>query len=99
MSRVQAGVKRHTPERTCLACRRKDSKGSLVRLVRTADNEVLIDKKGKLKGRGAYLCPFRGCWESAIKGNRLEYVLKGKIESESRKRLLEYGQALPVRLG
>ncbi|MBI4286949.1 MAG: YlxR family protein [Chloroflexi bacterium] len=99
MSDINACPRRRVPERTCVACRRKDSKGSLLRLVRTATGEILIDKAGKQNGRGAYLCPFRNCWESAVKGTRLEYVLKGKIELESKKRLLEYGQTLPVRYG
>lgn len=89
--------KKHVPERTCIVCRRKTRKGDLIRLVRVATGVVEIDIGGKLKGRGAYLCPFRDCWNVAVKSGRLEYSLKGKIDAEGRKGLSEYGQTLPER--
>lgn len=89
--------RKHVPERTCIICRRKTSKGDLIRLVLVATGGVEVDIGGKLKGRGAYLCPFRDCWNVAVKGGRLEYSLKGKIDAEGRKRLSDYGQTLPER--
>lgn len=94
---VGAVSQRHVPERTCIACRRKTAKGDLIRLVCAAGGGVEIDRTGKQRGRGAYLCGFRDCWESALKGNRLEHSLKSKIDAESRLRLAEYGQTLPKR--
>ena len=97
MSVVSNPKLKHIPERTCIACRGKTAKGKLIRLVRASTGDVQVDNTGKLHGRGAYLCAFRDCWDAGLKGNRLEYTLKGKIDVESRKRLWEYRQTLPER--
>lgn len=47
--------------RTCVACRREDEQGSLIRLAVAPDGRVVIDHPPKLKGRGAYLCPDPAC--------------------------------------
>jgi predicted RNA-binding protein YlxR (DUF448 family) len=47
--------KGHVPERTCVACRIKVPKGELIRFV-ASKGEILLDEKGILPGRGAYLC-------------------------------------------
>ncbi|MGC8871537.1 MAG: YlxR family protein [Caldimicrobium sp.] len=47
--------KGHIPERTCVACRIKAPKWTLVRFV-ARDGEILLDEKGIMPGRGAYLC-------------------------------------------
>ena len=41
--------------RTCVVTREKLPKQELVRVVRTPENEVIIDESGKANGRGAYL--------------------------------------------
>ena len=41
--------------RTCVVTREKFPKNELVRVVRTPENEVIIDESGKANGRGAYL--------------------------------------------
>jgi hypothetical protein len=43
------------------------------------------------------LCPLRDCWETGLKGNRLEYVLHVKLTMENRQVLVEYGRNLPER--
>ncbi|MSQ31582.1 MAG: DUF448 domain-containing protein, partial [Dehalococcoidia bacterium] len=50
---------RHTPQRTCVACRRTGDQRTFVRLVRAADGAVQVDEAGKAPGRGAYLCRAR----------------------------------------
>jgi hypothetical protein len=84
------------PERSCIACRGKRAKRELIRLVGNAD-AVQIDPKGKDAGRGAYLCPIRECWETGLKGNRLEHTLRVKLTLENRQVLVEYGKSLPER--
>jgi predicted RNA-binding protein YlxR (DUF448 family) len=66
----------------------------MVRIVRTSDQGVKIDKTGKTPGRGAYLCQERKCWEKALSEKRLEYALKTALSEEEWKALLEFGQAL-----
>ncbi len=46
---------RKIPMRTCVVTREKLPKQELVRVVRTPENEVIIDESGKANGRGAYL--------------------------------------------
>jgi len=72
------------------------AKRELIRLVGNAD-AVQIDPKGKEAGRGAYLCPIRECWETGLKGNRLEHTLRVKLTLENRQVLVEYGKSLPER--
>lgn len=94
--RQTAARRKHIPQRSCIACRETKAKRELVRLVRHQDM-VLIDPKGKQPGRGAYLCPFRECWEIGLKGNRLENALRTKLTMENRQMLVEYGRNLPLR--
>jgi len=85
---------RHIPQRSCIACRETKTKRELIRLVCSA-SVVEIDPKGKKAGRGAYLCPARECWETGLKGNRLEYVLRTKLTLENLQTLVEYSKSLP----
>jgi predicted RNA-binding protein YlxR (DUF448 family) len=77
----------------CVACRTKDAKRSYVRLVRTSDKRVEVDLTGKRNGRGAYLCPRRGCWQRALDGRALDSALKLEIDGENRAMLRDYAQS------
>lgn len=47
---------RTEPQRTCIACRRRDDQSGLIRLVRTG--ELVVDATTpRLPGRGAYVHP------------------------------------------
>ena len=87
-------IKRHIPQRTCVACRRVADKRELIRLVRTSDSRVEVDPDGKKAGRGAYLCRAQECWEAGLKGSRLEHTLRTTLTSENRERLITYGKGL-----
>ncbi|ADV67699.1 YlxR family protein [Deinococcus maricopensis] len=51
----------HTPERTCVACRRKRPQADLTRLTRVLDGWTL--QRGARAGRGAYVCADSpACW-------------------------------------
>ena len=43
------------PLRTCIVSKEKLPKQELIRVVRTPNNEVIVDIIGKANGRGAYL--------------------------------------------
>ena len=45
------------PMRQCVGCREMKPKKELIRVVRSPEGQVSLDFKGKLPGRGAYLCP------------------------------------------
>jgi hypothetical protein len=70
------------------------AKRELVRIVKTKDEGIVIDIKGKKPGRGAYLCNTKECWESGLKSNRLEYVMRTTLTREDLQRLKEYAAKL-----
>jgi uncharacterized protein len=82
------------PQRTCVACRKVRAKQELVRIVRTPENTIEVDIKGKKAGRGAYLCRVRECWETGIKGNNLERTLRTKLTQEEREKLVRLGSEI-----
>ncbi len=79
-------TRKHIPQRTCIACRRVRTKRELIRLVRTSTGGVEVDTTGKKAGRGAYLCP--ECWETGLKGNRLEHALQATLPADSKQQLI-----------
>ncbi len=60
------------PMRQCLGCREMKPKKELIRVVRSPEGVVSLDFRGKLPGRGAYLCPARECLAKAKKARALE---------------------------
>ena len=87
---------KHVPQRTCIACRKIDTKRGLTRLVRLPDGHVAIDPTGKRAGRGAYLCAERGCWETALKRKAVERALKIEmLDAEDRQMLQAHVTTLP----
>jgi predicted RNA-binding protein YlxR (DUF448 family) len=80
---------KHIPERTCIACGKIQPKRKMVRLVRMTDDNIEIDLSGKKAGRGAYLCRMEECWDSALKGNRVERALKISLAKAGRDKLMQ----------
>ncbi len=73
--------------RTCMGCNEKKDKKELVRIVKNKQNEINIDKTGKMEGRGAYICEKIECLEKLEKSKRLEKVFEMKISEEIYKNL------------
>ena len=67
------------PMRMCVACREMRAKKDLMRVVRTGEGEMKLDRTGKLSGRGAYLCRDAACLEKAIKTRALERALEAPM--------------------
>ena len=70
------------PQRTCMGCNSKKDKKDFIRIVKNKENQIFLDRTGKLEGRGAYICDNIQCLEKAIKTKRLERVLNIKISDE-----------------
>ena len=70
------------PERTCIGCNQKKEKKDLIRIVKNKNNEISIDKTGKMQGRGAYICDNIDCLEKAIKAKRLERAFQMKLDEQ-----------------
>ena len=65
-----------------MGCNEKKDKNKLIRIVKNKDNEIKVDKTGKMAGRGAYICDDINCLEKVVKSKRLERVLDTKISEE-----------------
>ena len=70
-----------------MGCNEKKDKKDLIRIVKNKQNEINIDKTGKLEGRGAYICDSITCLDKAIKSKRIEKVFEQKIPDEIYERL------------
>lgn len=68
------------PLRQCVGCNEMKSKKDLLRVLKTAEDEVLLDTTGRLNGRGAYLCKNADCLKRAIKQKGIERSLKMNID-------------------
>lgn len=73
---------KNIPQRTCMGCNEKKDKNKLIRIVKNQNNEINIDKTGKMSGRGAYICDNIQCLEKVVKSKRLEKVLDINISDE-----------------
>lgn len=73
---------RHTPLRTCVACRTSGDKRGLLRVVRKPEGGVVFDRTGKANGRGAYVCASETCIALARKQKKLDRSLKAGVEAE-----------------
>ena len=87
-------TKKRVITRTCVICRDTGDKRQLVRLVRTPESEVKLDERGRLPGRGAYVCLKPQCWQALGSGNHLEHALRTTLSTEEKARLMAAGQAL-----
>lgn len=75
-------MKGKVPMRQCTGCREMKNKKEMIRVLKTAEGEILLDATGKKNGRGAYLCFSGECLEKAIKSRGLERSLKASIPDE-----------------
>ncbi len=74
--------KKKIPLRKCTGCGEMKPKKELVRVVKTPDDEVLMDLTGRVNGRGAYICPNAQCLKIARKSKRIEKSFQMQIPDE-----------------
>lgn len=67
------------PMRTCVVTKEKLPKKELIRIVRTPDNNIIIDETGKANGRGAYLKKQQDVFIQAKKNKILNKILEVEI--------------------
>lgn len=70
--------------RTCIVCRQKRDKNTLVRLVLCLeDKKILVDKHNKIPGRGAYICSDNiECLLKGMEVKRLNKAFKNEVKHE-----------------
>ncbi|GCA65759.1 hypothetical protein KGMB01110_01950 [Mediterraneibacter butyricigenes] len=90
-------VKKKVPMRKCVGCGEMKNKKEMIRVLKTPEEEFVLDASGKKNGRGAYLCPSGECLERAIKSKGLERSFKQAIPSEVYDELKEEMQTIETR--
>ena len=68
--------------RQCVGCQEMKSKKEMLRVIKTAEDEIILDTTGRKNGRGAYLCFSKECLLKARKNRGLERSLKTAITPE-----------------
>lgn len=70
------------PVRQCVGCGEMKNKKEMMRILKTPEDEIVLDMTGKKNGRGAYLCKQRECLLKAEKNKGLERSFKMSIPNE-----------------
>ena len=78
---------RKIPMRKCVGCGEMKPKKEMLRVLRTTEEEFVLDATGKKNGRGAYLCCSKDCFLKAVKNKGLERSFKQGIPREVYDRL------------
>ncbi|MDF2800513.1 MAG: hypothetical protein K0S61_416 [Anaerocolumna sp.] len=76
-----SGVKK-IPARQCIGCGEMKLKKEMIRVIKTPEENIIIDATGKKNGRGAYICKSSECLLKAVKSKGLERSLKVNIPRE-----------------
>jgi len=58
------------------------NKKEMIRVLKTSEDEIILDATGRKNGRGAYLCPSMECFKKAVKSRGLERSFKMAIPKE-----------------
>ncbi len=72
-------VEKTHPTRTCVGCRKRESKANLVRVVAIGDIAV-PDQQARMPGRGAYVHLRAGCLEHLRRRRSLAQALRVRAE-------------------
>lgn len=70
------------PLRQCVGCGEMKGKKEMIRVLKTAEGDIVLDVTGRKNGRGAYLCHSIECMKKARKNKGLERSLKINIPNE-----------------
>jgi len=84
------------PMRQCVGCREMKPKRELIRVVKSPEGAVSLDFKGKLPGRGAYVCPQKDCLTKARKSKALERAFEMQLPTQVYEGLEEQMKEAPA---
>lgn len=70
------------PLRQCIGCGEMKGKKDMMRVLKTAGDEICLDVTGKKNGRGAYICRSRDCLLQARRNKGLERSFKMSVSKE-----------------
>jgi predicted RNA-binding protein YlxR (DUF448 family) len=90
---------RRQPQRTCLGCRQVKDQADLIRFVCSPQGDVLADLKGRLPGRGAYLCNNGSCIKTALQRKQFDRAFRRSCQLIGSAQLIDaVGQELLAHL-
>lgn len=75
-------TKNKIPMRQCTGCGEMKSKKEMIRVLKTPEDEIVLDTTGRKNGRGAYVCPSIECLDKAIRNHGIERSLKTSVPEE-----------------
>jgi len=67
---------RNQPQRTCVGCRLSRNRSELLRFVLSPQQQLLVDYRQKLPGRGVYTCFDPDCVVKAVERKQFQRALK-----------------------
>ena len=70
------------PLRQCIGCGEMKSKKEMIRVLKTAEDEIILDATGRKNGRGAYLCHSKECLKMARKKKGLDRSFRMTVPEE-----------------
>ena len=82
--------------RKCVGCGEMKSKKEMLRVLKTTEEEFVLDATGKKNGRGAYLCFSKECFDKAVKSKGLERSFEQAIPKEVYEKLAKEMESLEV---
>lgn len=86
-------MNKKVPMRQCVGCGAMGNKKEMMRVLKTPEDQIVLDKTGKKNGRGAYLCKELECLQKACRNKGLERSFKMSIPREVYETLeKEYGE-------
>ena len=83
--------------RKCVGCGEMKSKKEMIRVLKTSEEEFVLDATGKKNGRGAYICPSKECFAKAVKIKGLERSFKHAIPKEVYEKLEKELDAIEIK--
>lgn len=86
-------MQKKIPIRQCTGCREMKPKRELIRVVRSPEDEISIDFRGKKPGRGAYVCRSEECLKRAVKSKALERAFGVQVPGDVLAELREQMEA------
>ena len=81
-------MEKKIPMRTCIACRVSKPKKELIRVVKF-NEEIKLDKTGKLNGRGAYVCNDEACIAKLKKQKLLNRAFSCQVDEVVYDKIME----------
>ena len=70
------------PARMCTGCGEMKPKSELIRVVKSPEGEISLDKTGRKNGRGAYICNSVECFNKAIRKKAFDRAFGVSLSDE-----------------